>query len=257
MLEFADAELFHTPDGEPFATVTVGDHRETWALRSKGFRRWLARRFYAHTGAVPSVQSLQDAIGVLEGRAIYEGPERPVFVRLARHDEAVYLDLGNDRWEALRITAEGWVVVADPPVKFRRSRGMTALPVPIRGGQLNELRAFVNVATEADWILLAGWLIGAFSPTGPYPALALYGEQGSAKSTSARALRALIGPNASPLRAEPKDVRDLMIAASNAWCLAFESCTRMPTKRSSMPSVLSSSTGSPRSPATVTFSTGS
>lgn len=227
VLELVDAELFHAPDGDPFAAVTVGDHRETWALRSKGFRRWLARRYYGHTGAVPGAQSLQDAIGVLEGRAIYEGPERPVFVRLARDGETVYLDLGTDRWEAVRITAEGWVMVADPPVKFRRSRGMTALPVPIRGGQLDELRAFVNVATEADWVLLAGWLVGAFSPTGPYPVLALHGEQGSAKSTTARLLRALIDPNASPLRAEPKDVRDLMIAASNAWCLAFDNLSSL------------------------------
>lgn len=40
------AELFHTPDGEPHATVTVGSHRETYPLRSRHFTRWLTRGFY-------------------------------------------------------------------------------------------------------------------------------------------------------------------------------------------------------------------
>src|SRR6185503_5864705 len=40
------AEVFHTPAGEPYATVPVDDHRETYALRSSRFRDWLMRAFY-------------------------------------------------------------------------------------------------------------------------------------------------------------------------------------------------------------------
>src|ERR1700730_505261 len=38
------AELFHTPDGTAFADLDVNGHRETWPIRTKGFRRWLTRR---------------------------------------------------------------------------------------------------------------------------------------------------------------------------------------------------------------------
>src|SRR5205807_197923 len=72
------------------------------------------------------------------------------------------------------------------------------------------------------WTLLVGWLLGAFSPHGPYAMLALHGEQGSAKSTTARILRSLIDPNTSDLRSEPRNARELMIAATDGWVLAFD-----------------------------------
>ncbi len=59
-------------------------------------------------------------------------------------------------------------------------------------------------------------------PARSYPALILSGEQGSAKSTTARALRSLIDPNSAPLRAEPRDARDLAIAARNGWVMSFD-----------------------------------
>ena len=65
-------------------------------------------------------------------------------------------------------------------------------------------------------------------PTGPYPVLALHGEQGSAKSTTSRALRALIDPNAAPIRSEPREVRDLMITASNSWMVVYDNLSRLP-----------------------------
>ena len=57
--------------------------------------------------------------------------------------------------------------------------------------------------------------------------LVLHGEQGSAKSTTARLLRALIDPNIAPLRAEPRNAHDLMIAATNGWCLSFDNLSHL------------------------------
>jgi hypothetical protein len=36
-----NADFFHTPDGEPFATVCYADRYQTWPVRSKDFRLWL------------------------------------------------------------------------------------------------------------------------------------------------------------------------------------------------------------------------
>ena len=47
LIELAQsAELFHAPDGTGFADLDINGHRETWPIRAKGFRRWLARRFF-------------------------------------------------------------------------------------------------------------------------------------------------------------------------------------------------------------------
>jgi hypothetical protein len=74
------AELFHAPgngDSEAFAAFTINEHKETWAVKSSGFRNWLARLYFLKTGRVPNAQALQDAIGVLAGNAMFAGPDLP------------------------------------------------------------------------------------------------------------------------------------------------------------------------------------
>ena len=44
------AELFHTADGTAFADLYINGHRETWPVRTMGFKRWLAWQFYETTG---------------------------------------------------------------------------------------------------------------------------------------------------------------------------------------------------------------
>ncbi len=224
----ADVELFHTPAGEAYATIGVHDHRETWPLKTKGFRRWLARRFYESEGKTPNSQAVQAALAVLEGRALFDAGEQAVFTRLAEQHGAIYLDLANDRWEVVEITPSGWQVLTDPSVKFRRAKGMAPLPHPVAGGSISELRPFVNVASDDDWALFVAWLVAALRPRGPYPVLTLHGEQGNAKSTTARVAKACLDPNDASLRAEPRDVRDLMIAATNGWCVALDNVSRLP-----------------------------
>lgn len=97
----------------------------------------------------------------------------------------------------------------------------------MRGGSLAELGRFVNVANDADFCILGGFCIGALHPSGPYPLLILHGEQGTAKSTTARVLRSLIDPNLSPLRSEPREPRGLMIAAKNGWIIALDNLSRL------------------------------
>lgn len=225
----ADAELFHTPGMEGYATIPVGGHYETWPLKSKSFRHWLRGQFYQDTQSAPNAQALHDAIGVLESIAIFDGAMLPVHIRVAECGSDLLLDLANERWETVRITPGGWEIIAAPPVKFRRSAGMLPLPTPIKDGTVETLRRFLNLAPdqESDWILLVAWLLAALRPTGPYPILVLHGEQGSAKSSFSKVLRSILDPNVSPLRAEPSDVRDLMISASNSRCLAFDNLSRI------------------------------
>lgn len=186
------AELFHTPAGDTYAFMPVGDHGETHQIKSKGFRRWLVRTYFAEQDRPPGAQALQDALGLLEARAQFDGTEREVHVRVAEHGGAIHVDLANERWEVVEITAGGWRVMPGEraPVRFRRPRGMLALPTPTSfardsGDDLGGLlRRFINVSDEGSIRLVIAWLVQAFRPTGPYPVLIFQGEQGSAKSTA-------------------------------------------------------------------------
>jgi hypothetical protein len=163
----------------------------------------------------------------LEARAQFGPRIHDVNIRLAGAGRAIYLDLVTPTWQVVEVTAGGWRVISDPPVKFRRTKGMLPIPAPIAGGTLSELRQFVNVRDDAQWALLVAWAIAALRPSGPVPVLNLNSEHGSGKTTTGEVLRRLIDPNSAMLRAEPRDVRDVMIAATNRWMVAFDNLSTL------------------------------
>jgi hypothetical protein len=222
------ADLFHSPDGIGFTDLDINSHRETWPIRSKGFRRWLARCYFEATQGAPSTEALQSALNVIEAKAHFDAPERLVHVRVGGHGDRLYLDLGDEKWRAVEIDATGWRVIGNPPARFRRAAGMLALPMPVPGGSVNSLRTFLNVKTDADFVLAVVWVLACLRNRGPYPVMVLSGEQGSAKSTFSAILRALLDPNTAPLRALPREDRDLFIAATNGHVLAFDNVSGLP-----------------------------
>jgi len=222
------AELFHSPSGEGCARFLVDQHYEVWPLRSSGFRNWLVRQFYAQAKKPPSTQALQDSIGLLAARAQFDGPERPLAVRVAEHDGKIYIDLCDCLWQVVEIDGEDWRVVDRSPVRFRRASGMHPLPIPGRGGSITQLRKFINVGDDANWIMCVCWLLAACRPRGPYPVLLLQGEQGSAKSTMGKLLRRLVDPSVSLIRTAPREERDLLIAATNSWVVAYDNLSGIP-----------------------------
>ena len=133
------------------------------------------------------------------------------------------------QWRQVEVDASGWRIVesSESSVRFRRAHGMLPLPAPEGDGSLNDLRKFVNVSSDEDFYLLVGFCIGALRPSGPYLILVLHGEQGTAKTTTTRVLRSLIDPNIAPLRSEPRDPRDLMIAAGSGWMIPVDNTSRL------------------------------
>jgi hypothetical protein len=217
-----EAELFHAPDGTSYAIFPVDEHQETWRVGSSALRHWLVRGYYERFHKLPAGEALKDVMEELEHRALYDSPEYPVFLRTASFADSMYLDLCTPDWQVVEITKSSWNVVRNPPVRFRRTNGMRSLPTPVRGGKIEELRSLINASDDKTWTLIMGWLVAAFRPTGPFLILALQGEAGTAKSTTARLLRALIDPSTAPLRSMPSNEDDLMIAAKNSLVLSFD-----------------------------------
>jgi hypothetical protein len=216
----AQAEQFHTDIGTAFADLMVGDHRETWPIRSLRFRAWLRRQYYEATGTAPSGAAIGSVLDLLDARAQFDAPRRTICIRLAEYGGRIYLDLADDCWRAVEIGPDGWQVIGCPQVRFRRAAGMLPLPIPERGGSVETLAPFLNLADPSDFVLAVAWLLAALRHAGPYPLLAVSGEQGSAKTVLSKVLRALIDPNAAPVRSAPREERDLFIAASNGHLLA-------------------------------------
>lgn len=223
--------LWHTPSKEGWATLPRDGHVEHHPVRGREFRAWLAGLHYAKEGKPLYAQAMQDALAVLEAKALYEGEEREVHTRLAGWGGKVYLDLARPDWLVVEVGPEGWRVIPahEAPVRFRRGRHQKPLPLPERGGGLAPLLDLLPLRDRRDVALVLGWLVGTLSPRGPYPILVLAGAKGAGKSTAARLLKALVDPQEAPLRAEPKDVEALMVAAKASWVLAYDNLSKVPS----------------------------
>lgn len=68
------------------------------------------------------------------------------------------------------------------------------MPLPPANGDVNKLWNFVNVAVEDQPVLLVVLIAALVQCDVPHPVLALFAEQGSAKTTTTRMLVDLIDP---------------------------------------------------------------
>jgi phage/plasmid primase-like uncharacterized protein len=224
------ATLFHNSEGNSFADLNVDGHRETWPIKSEGFKKWLVQQYYRATKSAPSPTAKASALELLEAKARFDGDEHEVCLRVAEHDGKIYLDLADKQWRVVEIDADGWRVASNAPVRFQRRKGLLPLPVPVAGGSIKTLRKYLNIKKddEDDFRLVIAWLLIALNPRGPYPVLSVTGESGTTKSSLLKILRGLVDPNVAPLRAPPRDERDLFIAANNSHILAYDNLSWLP-----------------------------
>lgn len=229
LVELAKDVYTFESDGDEtiYASFFLNDHFENWPIRSNKFKMWLSGKFYFDQGLPPSNQALADAILTIEAKTLFNEQKEKVYTRVTRTENSLYIDLCCKRWSAVEITPRGWKIIDNPPVKFRRSKGMLPLPAPVRGGNLLDLSEVMNISGD-QFILAMGWLLGTFNPHGPFPILVLQGEQGTGKSTQSRILRSLIDPSFAPLRTYPRSDRDLIIAANNSWVISYDNLSNIP-----------------------------
>jgi hypothetical protein len=222
------SRLFHNAEGVCYTDLEIRGHRETWPIRSRQFKGWLTRQYYEETNSTPSSEAMSSALNLIEAKAQFDAPVREVFIRIADHDGRIYLDLCNEKWQAVEIGTNGWRVIDQPPVRFIRRRGMRELPRPIVNTSIALLRPYLNVSSDAEFVLTVSWQLAALRGHGPYPVLALVGESGTAKSTLLEFLRSCIDPNTVPLRAPPRDDRELFIAACNSHIPTYDNLSELP-----------------------------
>lgn len=229
----AAAGCYQTPTKTAFADIRVNGHRETWPVRSSEFRHWLAGQYYGLTGKAAGKDAINSGVDHAEVRGLYGGALHKVFVRVARvkgeakAGDRYYLDLANERWQAVEIDAEGWRVVSVPPVRFRRTPGMQALSVPVGGGSIKDFERFFNIGSDQDFQLFITALVNLIRGVGPFMAVVIHGEQGSAKTTACRLGQSLVDPSAGGGSALPTKDKDLFVAAANSLTLWYDNVSRI------------------------------
>src|SRR5258708_1769461 len=102
--------LFHDSDRMAWANVIRSGHRETFAVDSDEMRDyirqalWTAGKEMFGEGLTISRSKLAERIDMLKARALFDGPQHEVFLRVGAHrDGALFVDLCDTNWRAIRI----------------------------------------------------------------------------------------------------------------------------------------------------------
>ena len=215
------AKYFHTADKVAYADIWIEGNRHTYAVRSKAYRLWMSGEYLNREGKGISSQILQDTLNTIEAISIFQGETHQVHLRTAEHDGKIYLDLGTPDWKAVEIDATGWRIVLEPPIRFWRPESLLPLPYPVEGGNLDELKEFINV-DRSSWILLITFLLFCFCPNKTYPVLVISAHRGSGKTAAAEILKGLIDPGKAPLIKLQGDTHKLAVAAARRLLMVYD-----------------------------------
>lgn len=220
-------ELFHDENQNPYARILIDGRKKIMAIDSKEFKRWISHKAYTLTDRVPGSTTINSLIGVIEGKACYEGKEYTLSNRVCWHEGAIWYDMGD--WSACRITADGWEIIKDSPILFRRYNhqkphevGKIALPGK---GDFRKIRKFINIQEEGKYNLFSSSVVSYYIPGIPHPVIIPHGEQGSTKSTLFSIIKNLVDPSVIALSTFSKDDTELVQQLSHHYFTGYDNVT--------------------------------
>ena len=217
-------EAFRDKDnGENYVIYTDEGRREIKQLRGADFRGWLTTNFSASYQTTPTRPAISGCLDLLSHEA--SKMERKTWIRWARVGDVFYLDLFDEKRQVVEVDKDGYRVVEDCPVLFRRIAGMKAMPMPALElypweGFL-KLKEYLNL-NEDDFLVLCGWLIGSCDPTVSKPILRITGEFESGKSTIMDIIQKIIDPISAKRKALPEKPDDLFCDAVGVYLMAYD-----------------------------------
>ena len=236
--------LWHDSTGAGWIDFTVDGNLQTARLRSKRFRDFLSCVLWQREKRSVSSEGWSEAVNILEGLARFDGPEREAFLRVGKHGDCIYIDLGTDDWRVIRVSPSGWEVIpySKCPIRFYRADCQLPLPTPTREGSLDDLWQLLNVR-ESDRPLVLGWILSTMTPDGSKPILCFSGEKGSGKSSAATLLKRLTDPTRVSKASGVGDSRTVAAAAAGRWVLCYDNLTHLSAEQQDLLCCVSTGAG--------------
>jgi hypothetical protein len=161
--------LWHSPDGDGFASVEVGGHLENYRIMSSAFEKLMlakyGEKYRSKIGdglypQIPSDSGMRAGLKGLTAVAVHQGGEFVPAVRVGGCKGAVWLDLGRDDWKVVKITKEGWSIVSGvADVAFVRTGTLRPLPLPVKDG--NNSSPSASVERERRGFCVSGRMVAA------------------------------------------------------------------------------------------------
>ena len=185
------APVFSSGDGGKWALLPRGMEAPIPVrIGSDKYREWLCQRAEEKAGITPSVRQIGEAVRARQRDASYESGEAAMRIHRLR-DGSIFLHLGGEESDCLRVWTEGWDI-SPPPchIHFRYPEKHLPLPQPIHtDSTLTALLA--SAFGPSQGATLSKWLINVLNQKGPAETLLFTGAR---RLHAARSLLDLLDP---------------------------------------------------------------
>ncbi len=215
-------KLFHddTKEGHAFIdNVAV-------KIRSSQFKQFLSKELWTLERKAPNSDSLNQALNVIEAKAIYDGKCVSLYNRVAEYDGVFFYDLCNG--SAVRISPLGWEVINKFPVFFKRYSHQQKQVIPQKGGDIKRLFKFVNVKKGKHQMLSLVYPVSCLVPNIPHPIFHPFGDQGAGKTSMFTFFKLLLDPSKLDVIITPRNQEELIQTLEHHYLCLFDNLSSFP-----------------------------
>jgi len=229
LLEQNIEELFTDEKGTAFASIKINNHIENWAINNRIFKNFITEKIFKSKGKPPSENLVKTLQNVYSAQAMFEGKKYEVYLRVAFKDDIVYIDVGDDEWNIIKITSEKIEVIKEQEIKFKRFNHMKPLIFDLNA-KIEDIDLIFNhlsIHKEQDKILFRPYLVILFLEGIPTAILNVYGPQGAGKSVGLRMVRDLVDPSISGVMSLSRHLAELVQQVSHHYLPFFDNVTKI------------------------------
>jgi hypothetical protein len=217
-------------------------------INSKKFKNWLAYLIYEKENKGAGRDAVNSAVTVLMGKAQKEGKEYHLYNRVAPAEDGVWVDMADENWRAIKITKDGWEIIDNPPILFKRYNHQKPLCEPVKADTeveaaqnamklLNHVNIKINQDDdEKDQVLIEDTKLAVICtsisyliPIIAHPIMVVYGPQGAAKSYLHKLVRRILDPSITELLTLPHDDNEIIQQLDHNWCCFYDNLTYLPS----------------------------
>ena len=204
-------------------------------VKSAEFRRWAIGWLDAHSKF--SQATLSTLTDLADANASLSQKTHDLHVRCVEDkDGSLWLDLCNEKWEAVKIMPGKWEVVAAPPPLFRRYPHMQPIVIADEGGRhdFDEFIAILHLKSEDEQKLIAGVLGTSWIAGIPHPIVIPYGRKGAGKTTLCEHVRHIIDPSELLTMSLSRDEQQMAQKLMHHYCAVFDNAHELSQLQSDM-----------------------
>lgn len=215
-------KLFHDDTKEGYAYI----NNSSVKIGSSQFKRFLSKELWVLEEKAPNSDALNQALNVIEAKAVYDGQCIKLYNRVAEYDVCFYYDLCDGR--AVRITEFDWEVTDNFPILFKRYSHQQKQVEPKRGGNIHNLFKFINVKEGNHKLLSLVYPISCLVPNIPHPIFHPYGDQGAGKTSMSTCYKLLLDPSKLDVLITPRNQEELVQILEHHYLCMFDNLSAFP-----------------------------